>query len=63
MLSHKAATLAYRITYITVEDQDLQFETQIAIHNDGRLLSLCAAPTLPSERKELRELIDGLKKA
>ncbi|MBO3273890.1 type III secretion system co-regulatory protein PtrC [Pseudomonas schmalbachii] len=49
--------LAYRITYITMEDQNLQFETQIAITSESGVLALWQAPTLPSERKELRELL------
>lgn len=48
---------AYRITYITLDDLQLQFETQIAITEADGSLALHRAATPPAERRALRELI------
>lgn len=48
---------AYRITYITLDELNLHFETQVAIEDAEGELVLHEAPTLPDERRALRELI------
>ncbi|MHB9797643.1 type III secretion system co-regulatory protein PtrC [Pseudomonas sp. MT3] len=48
---------AYRITYITLDELQLQFETEIAVTDEEGSLVLHRAATLPAERRALRELI------
>lgn len=48
---------AYRITYVTLDELNLRFETQEAVADDTGELVLREAPTLPDERRALRELI------
>ncbi len=48
---------AYRITYITLDELQLQFETQIAVTEADGSLALHRAATPPAERRALRELI------
>jgi len=48
---------AYRITYVTLDELQLQFETQIAVTEADGSLALHRAATLPDERRALRELI------
>ena len=48
---------AYRITYITLDEMSLHFETQVAFEDADGELVLREAPTLPDERRVLRELI------
>ncbi|KJK03264.1 hypothetical protein UB43_01765 [Pseudomonas sp. 21] len=48
---------AYRITYITLDEVQLHFETQIAVPDEEGGLALHSAATLPEERRVLRELI------
>ena len=47
----------YRITYITLDEMQLRFETEIAIAEDDGSLALLRVATLPTERQALRELI------
>jgi hypothetical protein len=54
---HTQSTEAYRITYITLDEVQLHFETQIAIADENGGLALVQAATPPSERRALRELI------
>lgn len=48
---------AYRITYITLDEVQLHFETEIAITDAEGSLALHRAATPPEERRVLRELI------
>ncbi|WP_448680518.1 type III secretion system co-regulatory protein PtrC [Pseudomonas nicosulfuronedens] len=48
---------AYRITYITLDEVQLHFETEIAVTDEEGSLALLSAATLPEERRALRELI------
>ncbi len=48
---------AYRITYITLDEVQLHFETQVAVTDEDGGLALHSAATLPEERRVLRELI------
>lgn len=48
---------AYRITYITLDEVQLHFETEVAITEEDGSLALRRAATLPAERRALRELI------
>lgn len=48
---------AYRITYITLDELQLHFETEIAVTEEDGSLALHRAATLPAERRALRELI------
>ncbi|QRY78081.1 hypothetical protein JVX91_21120 [Pseudomonas sp. PDNC002] len=48
---------AYRITYITLDEVQLHFETEIAVTDDEGSLALLRAATPPEERRVLRELI------
>lgn len=48
---------AYRITYITLDELQLQFETEIAVTEADGSLALHRAATPPAERRALRELI------
>ncbi|MBB4866687.1 hypothetical protein HNP46_005594 [Pseudomonas nitritireducens] len=48
---------AYRITYITLDEVQLHFETQIAVPDEDGGLALLQAATSPTERRALRELI------
>ncbi|MCP1652429.1 type III secretion system co-regulatory protein PtrC [Pseudomonas nitroreducens] len=48
---------AYRITYITLDEVQLHFETQVAVTDEEGGLELHSAATLPEERRVLRELI------
>lgn len=48
---------AYRITYITLDDLQLHFETEIAVTEEDGSLALHRTATLPAERQALRELI------
>lgn len=48
---------AYRITYITLDEVQLHFETEVAITEEDGSLALHRAATLPAERRALRELI------
>ncbi|MDN6858582.1 type III secretion system co-regulatory protein PtrC [Pseudomonas sp. CAN2814] len=47
----------YRITYITLDEVQLHFETEIAVADEDGGLALVQAATSPSERRALRELI------
>ena len=51
------STEAYRITYITLDEVQLHFETEIAVPDGDGGLALHSAATLPDERRALRELI------
>ncbi|WP_296284275.1 type III secretion system co-regulatory protein PtrC [Pseudomonas sp.] len=48
---------AYRITYITLDEVQLHFETEIAVPDEDGGLALLRAATPPAERRALRELI------
>lgn len=48
---------AYRITYITLDELQLHFETEIAVTEEDGSLALHRAATSPAERRALRELI------
>lgn len=48
---------AYRITYITLDEVQLHFETEIAVPDEDGGLALLSAATPPAERRALRELI------
>ena len=48
---------AYRITYITLDEVQLHFETQVAVTDEEGGLALHNATTLPEERRVLRERI------
>jgi len=48
---------AYRITYITLDELQLHFETEVAVTDAEGSLALQRAATLPEERRVLRELI------
>jgi hypothetical protein len=48
---------AYRITYITLDEVQLHFETEIAVTDEDGSLALLRAATPPAERRALRELI------
>ncbi|SDI49563.1 type III secretion system co-regulatory protein PtrC [Pseudomonas panipatensis] len=50
---------AYRITYITLDDVQLHFETEIAIADGDGGLTLQQSATPPAERRALRELIQA----
>lgn len=50
---------AYRITYITLDDVQLHFETEIAIADGDGGLTLQQSATPPGERRALRELIQA----
>ncbi|MBD9679382.1 hypothetical protein IB274_21925 [Pseudomonas sp. PDM18] len=54
---HTHSTEAYRITYITLDEVQLHFETEIAVTDEEGGLALLSATTLPEERRVLRELI------
>ncbi|WP_276226642.1 type III secretion system co-regulatory protein PtrC, partial [Pseudomonas citronellolis] len=43
----------YRITYITLDDLQLHFETQVAVAGEDGELILLEAPTPPAERRAL----------
>ncbi|MEP9319890.1 type III secretion system co-regulatory protein PtrC [Pseudomonas sp. LABIM340] len=51
------STEAYRITYITLDEVQLHFETEIAVPDEDGGLALLRAATPPAERRALRELI------
>ncbi|MFV3369508.1 type III secretion system co-regulatory protein PtrC [Pseudomonas sp. NY15435] len=48
---------AYRITYITLDELQLHFETEVAVTDAEGSVALHRAATLPEERRVLRELI------